>query len=308
MPMSVEAPIIHERCAGPSASGVALAIRCGVYLGRPRRNAKRTFPRRSPDERRSQELSGKRWPLSPGDPRLRLATRHPAPILRAVRVLLIEDDERIASFLRRGLTAQGHQVTLAETGDEGLGLALDPDVELVVLDLTLPGLDGQQVLSALRLERSALPVLVLTARDTLEEKVRALDNGADDYLTKPFALDELLARLRALTRRADQAGSGRIEQAGLSLDLLSRRVTRDGVSFDLSAREYSLLEYLMRHPGQVVSRVQILAAVWEYDFDPQSNVVDTYIRYLRQKIDAPDAPSLIETVRGAGYRFRAADP
>ena len=225
-----------------------------------------------------------------------------------MRVLLIEDDERITSFLRRGLTAQGHQVTLAETGDEGLELALDPDVELVVLDLTLPGLDGQQVLSALRLERSALPVLVLTARDTLEEKVRALDNGADDYLTKPFALDELLARLRALTRRADQAGSGRIEQAGLSLDLLSRRVTRDGVSFDLSAREYSLLEYLMRHPGQVVSRVQVLAAVWEYDFDPQSNVVDTYIRYLRQKIDAPDAPSLIETVRGAGYRFRAADP
>ena len=225
-----------------------------------------------------------------------------------MRVLLIEDDERIASFLRRGLTAQGHQVTLAETGDEGLELALDPDVELVVLDLTLPGLDGQQVLSALRLERSALPVLVLTARDTLEEKVRALDNGADDYLTKPFALDELLARLRALTRRADQAGSGRIEQAGLSLDLLSRRVTRDGVSFDLSAREYSLLEYLMRHPGQVVSRVQILTAVWEYDFDPQSNVVDVYVRYLRQKIDTLDEPSLIETVRGAGYRFRAVGP
>ena len=225
-----------------------------------------------------------------------------------MRVLLIEDDERIASFLRRGLTAQGHQVTLAETGDEGLELALDPDVELVVLDLTLPGLDGQQVLSALRLERSALPVLVLTARDTLEEKVRALDNGADDYLTKPFALDELLARLRALTRRVDQAGSGRIEQAGLSLDLLSRRVTRDGVSFDLSAREYSLLEYLMRHPGQVVSRVQILAAVWEYDFDPQSNVVDVYVRYLRQKIDNLDEPSLIETVRGAGYRFRAVGP
>ena len=225
-----------------------------------------------------------------------------------MRVLLIEDDERIASFLRRGLTAQGHQVTLAETGDEGLELALDPDVELVVLDLTLPGLDGQQVLRALRLERRALPVLVLTARDTLEDKVRALDSGADDYLTKPFALDELLARLRALTRRTDQADSSRIEQSGLSLDLLSRRVTRDDVSFDLSAREYSLLEYLMRHAGQVVSRVQILAAVWEYDFDPQSNVVDTYVRYLRQKIDAPDAPSLIETVRGAGYRFRAADP
>jgi DNA-binding response OmpR family regulator len=221
-----------------------------------------------------------------------------------MHILLIEDDERISSFLQRGLAAQGHQVMLAGDGNDGLELALDPHVELVILDLGLPGRDGQEVLARLRQQRRSLPVLVLTARDALEEKVRALDAGADDYLTKPFALDELLARVRALSRRSDQSSADVIELSAVRLDLHSRQVDAHGVVVDLSAREFALLEYLMRHAGQVMSRTQILAAVWGYDFDPLSNVVDVYVRYLRRKIDRPGEPSLIETVRGAGYRFR----
>jgi DNA-binding response OmpR family regulator len=222
-----------------------------------------------------------------------------------MRVLIVEDDEKIASFLERGLVAQGYQVSLADRGDDGLELALEPEVGLVILDLSLPGLDGLDALARLRQARQDKPVLVLTARDGLEQKVRALDLGADDYMTKPFALDELLARLRALTRRADQRSSDAIEIGELRLDLLARQATRGGAPIDLSTREFALLEYLMRHPGQVLSRVQILAAVWEYDFDPQSNVVDVYVRYLRRKVDRPGEASLIETVRGAGYRFRS---
>jgi DNA-binding response OmpR family regulator len=221
-----------------------------------------------------------------------------------VQILVIEDDERIARFLERGLGAQGHQVMVSGDGREGLELAADPLVELVILDLSLPGIDGQEVLRRLRESRRSVPVLVLTARDALDQKVQALDAGADDYLTKPFALDELLARVRAITRRGDQAAADRIELGGIRLDLHAHRVEVDGTSVDLSAREFALLEYLMRHAGQVVSRIQILAAVWEYDFDPQSNVVDVYIRYLRRKVDRPGEESLIETVRGAGYRFR----
>jgi DNA-binding response OmpR family regulator len=224
-----------------------------------------------------------------------------------MRVLIVEDDEKIASFLERGLSAHGYQVTLADRGDDGLELALAPEVGLVILDLSLPGLDGLDALAMLRRASQDKPVLVLTARDALEQKVRALDLGADDYMTKPFALDELLARLRALTRRADQRSSDAIEVGDLRLDLLSRQATRGGVAIDLSAREFTLLEYLMRHPGQVLSRVQILAAVWEYDFDPQSNIVDVYVRYLRRKVDEPGEASRIETVRGAGYRFRLRD-
>jgi DNA-binding response OmpR family regulator len=220
-----------------------------------------------------------------------------------MRVLIVEDDEKIAAFLERGLVANGYQVSLAESGDDGLELARSTETDLVILDLTLPGLDGLAVLGKLRTSRADLPVLVLTARDALDQKVKALDLGADDYMTKPFALDELLARLRALARRSDQRSADAIEIADLRLDLLSRRVTRAGSVVDLSSREFALLEYLMRHPGQVLSRVQILAAVWEYDFDPQSNVVDVYVRYLRRKIDLPGRPSAIETVRGAGYRF-----
>jgi DNA-binding response OmpR family regulator len=221
-----------------------------------------------------------------------------------MRIVVVEDDERIASFVSRGLTAQGHQVMTASTGLDGIELASDPEVDLVILDLSLPDIDGTDVLARLRGSRALPPVLVLTARDGIADKVSVLDRGADDYMTKPFALDELLARVRVLGRRADQPSAGRLERAGLVLDLAARRASRDGRVIDLSAREFSLLAYLMRNAGQVLSRVQILAAVWEYDFDPQSNVVDVYVRYLRNKVDAPGAPSLIETVRGSGYRFR----
>jgi DNA-binding response OmpR family regulator len=223
-----------------------------------------------------------------------------------VRIVVIEDDERIASFVARGLAAQGHQVLNAANGQDGIALATEPDVDLVILDLSLPDVDGTDVLARLRGSRGLPPVLVLTARDSIHDKVRVLDRGADDYMTKPFALDELLARVRVLARRNDQPLAARLERGGLALDLAARRATRDGRVIELSAREFSLLAYLMRNPGQVLSRVQILAAVWEYDFDPQSNVVDVYVRYLRNKIDLPDEPSLIETVRGSGYRFRDA--
>lgn len=222
-----------------------------------------------------------------------------------MRIVVVEDDERIGAFVARGLGAQGHQVTIATTGADGIVLASEPDVDLVILDLGLPDIDGIDVLGQLRRTRGVPPVLVLTARDTITDKVEVLDRGADDYLTKPFALDELLARVRVLARRSDQPTANRLERAGLVLDLGARRATRDGRVIDLSAREFALLAYLMRNPGQVLSRVQILAAVWEYDFDPQSNVVDVYVRYLRRKIDRDDEESLIETVRGAGYRFRA---
>jgi DNA-binding response OmpR family regulator len=222
-----------------------------------------------------------------------------------VRIVVVEDDERIASFVARGLTAQGHQVMTASNGLDGIEVASEPDVDLVILDLGLPDIEGTEVLSHLRRAGGTPPVLVLTARDAIAAKVDVLDRGADDYLTKPFALDELLARVRVLARRSDQPTAARLEQAGLVLDLGARRASRDGRTIELSAREFALLAYLMRNAGRVLSRVQILAAVWDYDFDPQSNVVDVYVRYLRNKVDRPAEPSLIETIRGAGYRFRS---
>ena len=174
----------------------------------------------------------------------------------------------------------------------------------MILDLSLPDIDGTTVLDRLRYLAPDLPVLVLTARDAVIEKVRVLDAGAHDYMTKPFSLDELLARVRVLARRTSGAASSRIEEGGITLDLRTRTVTRDDEPIALSTREFTLLAYLMQHAGQVLSRAQILAAVWDVDFDPQSNVVDVYIRYLRRKLDPPDGPSVIESVRGAGYRFR----
>lgn len=225
------------------------------------------------------------------------------PILAAVRILIAEDDEPLADFVGRGLSSHGHQPQWVGDGIDALAAARDPGVELVILDLALPGLDGQAILPRIRSGRPDLPVLVLTARDDLQSKVLALDAGADDYLTKPFALEELLARIRALTRRSDQPSSGVLRAGDLELELRARRVQRSGSELDLSAREFALLEYLMRHARQALSRQQILGAVWEYDFDPRSNVVDVYIRYLRRKIDRPGERSFIATLRGSGYRF-----
>lgn len=220
-----------------------------------------------------------------------------------MRILIVEDDLGIARALERGLRAHGYQTLTAETGEDGVLLAADETVDLVLLDIALPGLDGHQVLERIRRERPRLPALMLTARDDLRSKVSALSSGADDYITKPFAFEELLARIQAVTRRLDQPESSQIWAGSLRLDLLAQRVWRGDELIDLTSREFALLEYFMRHPGQVLSRQQILFAVWDYDFDPESNVVDVYVRYLRRKIDEPGEPSYITTVRGAGYRF-----
>jgi DNA-binding response OmpR family regulator len=217
-----------------------------------------------------------------------------------MRILAVEDEPAILRLLERGLTAAGHQVLTASSGEDGAMLAMDEAVELVLLDISLPELSGHEVLARIRSRRPALPVLMLTARDELDHKVRALDAGADDYLTKPFAFEELLARIRALTRRADQSSAAQLEVGDVRLDLLGRRAWRGDRVMELSNREFALLEYLLRHPGQVLSRTQILFGVWEYDADPSSNVVDVYVRYLRRKLGEP---SPISTVRGAGYRF-----
>jgi DNA-binding response OmpR family regulator len=217
-----------------------------------------------------------------------------------MRILAVEDDPGILRMLERGLTAAGHQVLTATSGEDGAVLAVDEGVDVVLLDITLPELSGHDVLARIRARRPELPVLMLTARDDLESKLRALDGGADDYLTKPFAFEELLARIRAMTRRSDQASGGVLEVGDVRLDLLGRRAWRADRTIELSNREFTLLEYLLRHPGQVLSRTQILFAVWEYDADPSSNVVDVYVRYLRRKLGDP---SPITTVRGSGYRY-----
>jgi DNA-binding response OmpR family regulator len=218
-------------------------------------------------------------------------------------ILIIEDEAAIARFLKRGLNAHGHRVVCAYDGEEGTRLAVDEPVDLVLLDISLPRLDGREVLRRIRLRHADLPVLVLTARDDTRNKVGALDAGADDYLTKPFVFEELLARVRALTRRSGQAESAQIQTNGLKIDLLSRHAWRGDEKIELSSREFALLEYFMRHCGQVLSRQQILSAIWDYDFEPTSNVVDVYVRHLRNKVDPPDGQSLIQTIRGAGYRF-----
>ena len=220
-----------------------------------------------------------------------------------MRILLIEDEAKIVRFLERALGAHGHDLLSADNGEDGARLATTEPVDLVLLDIMLPGLNGHETLALIRTHRPDLPVLMLTARDDLENKIEALGAGADDYLTKPFALEELLARIRALTRRVDPQRSPVIRCSDLWMDVLVRRVRRDGVPIDLSSREFALLEYFLRHPGQVLSRPQILATIWEYDFDPQTNLVDVYVRYLRRKVDRAGTPSLITTVRGEGYRF-----
>ena len=217
-----------------------------------------------------------------------------------MHILAIEDEPAILRMLERGLVAAGHQVIAASTGEDGITMAQDESVDVVLLDISLPDLSGHEVLSRIRARRSGLPVLMLTARDDVDNKVRALDAGADDYLTKPFAFEELVARIRALTRRADQESAAEIQLGDVRLDLLARRAWRGGRVIELSNREFTLLEYLLRHPHQVLSRTQILFAVWEYDADPTSNVVDVYIGYLRRKLGDPPP---ITTLRGAGYRY-----
>lgn len=220
-----------------------------------------------------------------------------------MRILVVEDEPNLAGVMQRGLAGQSYQTLLAETGEDAMHLLRTEPFDLVLLDILLPDRDGHQVLAEIRRVRRDLPVIMVTARDDVASKIGALDHGADDYMTKPFNFDELLARIRALTRRADQAQATIIAWDCLRIDLLSHRVWRDDHEVSLSRREFALLEYFARNPGRLLSRQQILAAVWDYDFEGESNVVDVYVRYLRNKLDLPDSLSLFTTIRGSGYRF-----
>lgn len=224
----------------------------------------------------------------------------------SARILLIEDDEAILNFLRRGLSYEGYEVEVAKEGQSGLILARDTPPDLVVLDWMLPGLDGLEVCRRLR-QGGATPILMLTARDTVNDRVQGLDAGADDYLVKPFNLDELLARIRALLRRTQSKTPQIYEFGNLTLDTGTRRAHRNGRMIDLTAKEYELLELFMRHPRQVLTRSVIYDGVWGYDFGGESNIIEVYVRYLRQKLELPGEDRLIHTVRGMGYALREGD-
>ena len=220
-----------------------------------------------------------------------------------MRILVVEDEPNLASVIQRGLEGQGYQAPIAETGEDAVLFVRTEPLDLVLLDIALPDRDGHDVLIDIRRLRRELPVIMVTARDDVASKIGALDHGADDYNTKPFNFDELLARIRALTRRSDQSQSASISWQGLRIDLLSHRVWRDEDEVPLTRREFALLEYFARNPGRLLSRQQILAAVWDYDYEGESNVVDVYVRYLRNKVDEHGGPSLFTTIRGSGYRF-----
>jgi DNA-binding response OmpR family regulator len=222
-----------------------------------------------------------------------------------MRILVVEDERAIADFVESGLRAEGYAVTCAYDGETGEIEALVGDFGLVLLDVLLPRKGGLDVLDAIRHSKPDLPVIMLTARGGVRDKVDGLDRGASDYVTKPFSLEELLARVRAQLRRPDQRESAVLEARDIKLDFRTRQVERAGQEVHLTAREFELLAYLMRHPNQVLSRTQILNAVWGYDYDPGTNVLEVYVGYLRRKLAAEDEPAPIETVRSVGYRLVA---
>jgi len=224
-----------------------------------------------------------------------------------VNILVVEDEVKLTKLIKRVLEEERYQVDIANDGDRGLEMALVGSYDLIVLDLMLPGISGLEICRSLRQEQSVVPVLMLTARDAVNDRVAGLDAGADDYLVKPFAFEELLARVRALLRRRIQPenlASQTLKYEDLELDLVRHEVMRAGQRVELTAKEFALLEYLMRNAGQVLTRDQIINHVWEYDFDASSNVVDIYIHYLRSKIDEKASRKLIRTVRGVGYSLR----
>jgi len=222
-----------------------------------------------------------------------------------MRLLVVEDEVKTADYLRRGLSEQGFTVSVARDGAEGLHLALDNSFDAIILDVMLPGMNGWQVLQELRAEGKRTPVLFLTARDGVEERVKGLDIGADDYLVKPFAFSELLARLRALLRRGTGDGLQVLTVADLTLNVATRRAFRAGRRIDLTAKEFSLLWLLMRHCGEVQSRTVIAEQVWDMNFDSDTNVVEVAVRRLRRKVDEPFDKPLIHTIRGMGYVLEA---
>ncbi len=221
-----------------------------------------------------------------------------------MNVLVVEDEVKMAALIRRGLGEEGLTVDVAESGEKALALARASIYDAIVLDVMLPGIDGFETCRRLRIEGVWTPVLMLTARGALDDRVSGLDGGADDYLTKPFAFAELLARLRALVRRGEIERPSVIEVGDLRLDPATHQAWRGEEEIELSAKEFSLLEVFMRRPGHVLTRAQLLDQAWEYDFEHRSNVVDVYVRYLRRKVDVPFEVKSLETVRGAGYRLR----
>ena len=216
------------------------------------------------------------------------------------RILVVEDEPRIASFLEKGLRAEGFTTLVVDDGDRAVAVARDADVDLVLLDVGLPGRDGFAVLKELRRRGERMPVILLTARDGIPDRVGGLDAGADDYVTKPFSFEELLARVRARLREPGVEGSTRLSAAGVTLDLLSRSATVAGRTVELTAQEFALAEVFLRHPQHVLSREQLLSQVWGYDYDPGSNIVDVYVGYLRRKL----GKHVVQTVRGMGYRLQ----
>jgi two-component system OmpR family response regulator len=220
-----------------------------------------------------------------------------------VRVLVVEDSAAMASVIRRGLQEEGFAVDVAADGTEGLWMAVEWDYDVVVLDAMLPGLDGFEVCRQMRAEQRWAPVLMLTARTAVDDRVAGLNAGADDYLVKPFALRELVARMQALLRRGTNSRPTVLECGDLTLDPVSRLVTRAGTEIELTAKEFAILELFMRHQGEVLTRTRILEHVWDMAFDPASNIVDQYVGYLRRKIDKPFGRDDLKTLRGAGYRL-----
>ncbi|WP_027818703.1 response regulator transcription factor [Paraburkholderia bannensis] len=224
-----------------------------------------------------------------------------------MKILLVEDNVQVAGFLKKGLTEAGHVVDFADNGHDGMFLAMGGLYDAIVLDRMLPGgMDGLSIVSALRATGSKTPVLILSALDAVDERIRGLKGGGDDYVVKPFAFGEVLARLEVLMRRSqNDLLETTLKLGDLSIDLLSRRVTRAGKAISLKPREFKLLEYMMRHADQVVTRTMLLENIWEYHFDPQTNVIDVHVSKLRQKIDAGFERSLLHTVRNAGYMLSA---
>jgi two-component system, OmpR family, response regulator len=220
-----------------------------------------------------------------------------------MKILVVEDETKIAAFVRKGLEEAGFVVDHADHGDDGYHLATTGSYDVIVLDIMLPGRDGISILRQLRERKNATPVILLTARSELNERLDGLNQGADDYLTKPFFIEELVARIHALMRRASGNEISVLKLADLSVNLITREITRGGDPIELTAREFALLGYLLRSPGRVYTRTQIHEHVWNYDFDPGTNLVDVYVQRLRKKLGGSDKPALIETVRGVGYRM-----
>ena len=218
-----------------------------------------------------------------------------------MRLLIIEDEAKISGFIKRGLKEEGYSVDVAADGEDGYFLATTQDYDLIVLDIMLPKLDGLSLCRRLRDEKKTVPILMLTVKDSVKDKVAGLNAGADDYLTKPFAFEEFLARCRALLRKRESSAETKLEAADIVLDLLRHKVTRAGEEISLTPREYSLLEYLLRCRGTVVTRTMISEHVWDINFDPFTNIIDVYVNYLRKKIDTGRAQPLIHTIRGRGY-------